>query len=429
MFNYRLSFAATLLIFSVFSAGCGQSQSQTVTSSESENDAGLVDSLLADLGGAGKTNELADPAGPVSPLTKTAPGERLELRLQTGDRFPLLKTIEQSLVQKPSQFSATAQTRLDLHMVIQVDQVKDDAILMNVRYVRVVYEHDVSGHRMMFDSDTHQGAVPEDVVPYAGMVNNGFSFWLGRNNRIRELVDYQQFLERCVQQIPTERRQLLLGEISSRFGDDGVANFVDDTIGLLPYDDSVDPESATRVGPGDVWSRERRLMHPVPVYMSSTYRLVALNQRTAKIDITGRIASGETYTDSRKGQTAKVKIKGGQSFGSCVVDRVTGLPLELRRTRYLNLAVLTDSGNTVEQDKRVVTTIRSFPKARGPVAKAPVQQQYGIPGTPTPAPHRLPASTVQRVSGTSQGQPAVTTIPTDPASPPLSSTVRAVYPN
>jgi hypothetical protein len=427
MLNYRLSFTATLLIFGIFSPGCGQSQS--ATNNESEDDAGLVDSLLSDFGGAGKTDEPADAADPHATLTKTAPGERLELRLQTGDRFPLLKTIEQSLVQKPAQFSATAQTRLDLHMVIQVDQVKHDAILMNVRYVRVVYEHDVSGHRMMFDSDTHQGAVPEDVVPYAGMVNNGFSFWLGRNNKIRELVDYQQFLERCVRQIPTERRQLLLGEISSRFGDDGVANFVDDAIGLLPYDDSVDPESATRVGLNDVWSRERRLMQPVPVYMSSTYRLVALNQRTAEIDITGRIASGETYTDSRAGQTAKVKIKGGQSFGTCVVDRSTGLPLELRRTRYLNLAVMTDSGNTVQQDKRVVTTIRSFPNTRGPVANTTSQPQYGRPGASPPATIGRPVSGIQTVSGISQGQPAVTTIPTDPASPPLSSTVRAVYPD
>jgi len=332
-------------------------------------------------------------------------------------------------VQKPAQFSATAQTRLDLHMVIQVDQVEDEAILMNVRYVRVVYEHDVSGHRMMFDSDTHQGAVPEDVVPYAGMVHNGFSFWLGRNNKIRELVDYQQFLERCVQQVPTERRQMLLGEISSRFGDDGVANFVDDAIGLLPYEDSVDPESATRVGLNDVWSRERRLMQPVPVYMSSTYRLVALNERTAEIDITGNIASGETYTDSRSGQTAKVRIKGGQSFGSCVVDRVTGLPLELRRTRYLNLAVLTDGGHTVKQDKRVITTIRSFPKTRGPVANMTPQQQYSRPETSTPVTIQRPRTGIQTVSGTRQGQPAATTIPTEPASPPLSSTVRAVYPD
>ena len=427
MLNYRLSLASTLLIFSVFCVGCGQSQ--PVVDDGSENDGEFVNDLLANLDPDGKSAQLAEATDPLSPIAKAAPGERLELRLQTGDRFPLVKSIEQSLVQKPAQFSATAQTRLDLHMVIQVNQVRDDAILMNVRYTRVSYEHDVSGHRMMFDSDTHQGAIPDDVVPYAGMVNNGFSFWLGRNNRIRELVDYQQFLERCVQQVPTERRQKLLGEISARFGDDGVANFVDDAIGLLPYDDSVDPESATRVGPGDVWSRERRVMQPVPVYMSSTYRLAALNQRTAEIDITGRIASGETYEDSQAGQTARVKIKGGQIFGSCVVDRVTGLPLELRRTRYLNLAVLTENGAVVEQDKRVITTIRSFPKTQGPVVDASPRPQDRMSGAATSVVRQVPPSNIQAVSGISQGQPAATTIPTVPTNPPLNSTVRAVYPD
>ncbi|MCP4788227.1 MAG: hypothetical protein GY903_09170 [Fuerstiella sp.] len=431
MSRFRQSFASTLLLFSVFCFGCGQSQ--PVANSKSDNEDGSVDDLLADLDPADKTAQLTAAPDPLSPVAKAAPGERLELRLQTGDRFPLVKTIEQSLVQKPAQFSATAQTRLDLHMVIQVNQVRDDAILMNVRYTRVFYEHDVSGHRMMFDSDTHRGVIPDDVVPYAGMVNNGFSFWLGRNNRIRELVDYQQFLERCVQQVPLERRQQLLGEISARFGDDGVANFVDDAIGLLPYDDSVDPESATRVGPGDVWSRERRVMQPVPVYMSSTYRLAALNQQTAEIDITGHIASGETYDDSRAGQTAKVKIKGGQIFGSCTVDRATGLPLELRRTRYLNLTVLTENGAAVEQDKRVITTIRSFPNTQGPVADARPRPPNELRGAPAAAMRQVPGSPIRPVSGVNHGAPRpqqrATTIPSTPSNPPLSSTVRAVYPD
>ena len=147
MSNYRQPFASTLLLFSVFCFGCGQSQ--PVADSKSDNEDGFVDELLADLEPAGKTAQLADAADPLSPVAKAAPGERLELRLQTGDRFPLVKTIEQSLVQKPAQYAATAHTRLDLHMVIQVNQVRDDAILMNVRYTRVFYEHDVSGHRMI----------------------------------------------------------------------------------------------------------------------------------------------------------------------------------------------------------------------------------------------------------------------------------------
>ncbi|MCA9051781.1 MAG: hypothetical protein KDA89_23750 [Planctomycetaceae bacterium] len=406
-----------MLMFGGLLAGCGQGGS--ADSADASADDVLMDELFRE---AEQNGQSADKTGAV-PVAKSAPGQRLELRLQSGDRFPLVKTIQQSLVQKPEQFAAAAQTMLELHMVILVEDTRPDAILMNVTYKRVVYEHDVNGHRMEFDSDQHQNAVPEEILPYAGMVNNGFSFWLGRDNTIREVVDYPQFLERCVAQVPVEKRQYLLQDISSRFGDDGVANFIDDAIGLLPFDSTVDPESATTVAPGDVWTRERRMMLPVPVYMTSTCRLVSLNESTAEIDITGRIAPGETYHDVRGDQSARIRIRGGQSFGSCTVDRATGLPLELKRTRYLQMSVATAEGASVEQDKRVITTIRAFPERRGPVVGTPPSRD-----DMSAAGRNSPSAGIRPVAGENTGnRQQASQIPTQ--IPPLSSTTRAVYPD
>ncbi len=297
---------------------------------------------------------------------RQAKGDRLELRLNEGDRFPLIKTVEQTLVQKSSDTPAMAQTKLELTLVINVEQIKQDAILLGVRYSKVVYEHDVNGQNLLYDSSNHQGEVPWDAVPYAGMVNNGFSFWLGRDNKIREMVGYRDFLERCVANVPLERREILLSEISNRFGDDGVANFVDDSIGLLPYDDSVDPESATRVIPGDVWMRERTLMQPFPIHMKSTYRLTAMDDASAEIDITGRIAAGDAVGSDKR---SRVRITGGHSLGRCVVDRATGLPKDMNLTRFMNLTILTPDQQEIAQEKQIITTIRAFPEMRGPVVK------------------------------------------------------------
>lgn len=288
-------------------------------------------------------------------------GEKLELRLSAGDRFPLIKTVEQTLVQRSETHPAMARTRLELNLVILVREVLPEAILLGVQYSRVKYEHDISGRRLEFDSATHQGNVPWDAVPYAGMVGNGFSFWLGRDNTIRELVGYREFLERCVQQVPLERRQTLLAELSSRFGDDGVANFVDDSIGLLPYDSSVDADAASMVMPGDVWTRERRLMQPVPVYLTSTYRLTDISPATAEIEITGRIASGEAVNSEGAG---RVRISGGRSMGQCIVDRVSGLPVDVRLNRVMTIQIQTEEGHEVTQEKEILTTIRAFPEIR-----------------------------------------------------------------
>lgn len=411
----RSACVLTGLTLLLFASGCGKSTFEA-TSDHSDDDTALAELLSGLDQPVGEESVMSDPAAPVIPVATAEQGQRLELRLNQGDRFPLIKTIEQQLIQKSQTVPVTAQTRLELTMAIEVQEVRDDAILMSVRYSRVSYAHDVNGQRLSFDSGVHQGAVPHDVIPYAGMVNNGFSFWLGKDNRIKELVGYDEFLERCVANVPAERRQSLLAEISTRFGDDGVANFVDDSIGMLPYDDRVDAGSATRVIPGDVWTRERRLMQPIPVYMTSTYRLLSLGAQTAQIDITGRIASGETFEDARSGvQSDRIRITGGHSLGTCTVDRATGLPLNLERTRRLNMQVTTASGQSAEQEKTIVTTIRAFPQSRGPV----VQNTSGQTGP------------IRRVGGTdSPGQlRSAVPYPSDaaPVTPPAGQAVQAVY--
>ena len=292
-------------------------------------------------------------------------GDRLELRLKQGDRFPLIKTVEQTLMQKSNDSPAMAQTKLELTIIIDVEQVKKDGILLGVKYSKVVYEHDVNGQHMLYDSGNHQGEVPWDALPYAGMVNNGFSFWLGRDNKIREMVGYREFLERCVAEVPLDRREVLLSEISNRFGDDGVANFVDDSIGLLPYDASVDADAASRVAPGDVWIGERTLMQPIPIHMKSTYRLTAMDETSAEIDITGRISAGDAVGNDQK---SRLRITGGHSLGRCIVDRSTGLPTDMNLTRFINMKIVTPDQREIVQEKQIVTTIRAFPEMRRPVA-------------------------------------------------------------
>lgn len=399
--------------------GCGSTEP-----APADADTALIDELLSS--GGDSTAQLKEPAEPVytednqTDHTQTvsrmrpadrrsgqssARGERLELRLQKGDRFPLVKTVHQTLNQRSELAPALAETRLELTLVITVEEVRDDAILLGVRYSRVNYAHDVAGQQLAYDSSTHAGAVPWDALPYAGMINNGFSFWLGRDNSIREMVGYKEFLERCVAEVPLERRETLLSEISNRFGDDGVANFVDDSIGLLPYNTTVDPDAATRVLPGDVWTRERRLMQPVPVQLTSTYRLTDINDTTAEIDITGRIASGEAAALNTAG---RLRISGGHSLGRCIVDRATGLPLEMNLTRYITMKLTTADEKEVVQEKTIVTTIRAFPETRGPVTAAPVS---------TP---------IQRVSGFNEPQNPQSSSSAQPNTG--SRAVRAVYP-
>lgn len=419
-------FSACLALLSVFIlSGCGNSESGDTAANSSDSE--LLEELLgpsvdpaeeSQQRPARSSNRSAEAAGDtrIAAVSRSVSdaesrsgspkGNRLELKLRAGDRFPLIKTIEQKLEQQSEIAPARAMTKLQMTMVISVEDVTETGILMNVMYRRINYSHDVNGQQVIFDSERHQGDIPWDAIPYAGMINNGFSFWLGRDNRIQKLVGYQEFLERCVARVPMERRETLLGEISHRFGDDGVANFVDDSIALLPYDATVDSDSATRVLPGDVWTRERRLMQPVPVHLKSTYRLISMDDQRAEIEISGRIAAGDARATDGAG---RLRVTGGQSLGHCTVDCATGLPIEVDLTRYITMKITTADQQEVTQQKTIHTSIRSFPEMKASDSGK----------NPPPAIRQVQARSDVDNSGV---------VPIPSTNPP-GSVVRAVYPD
>ena len=413
----------------VLFAGCGKSDPEGTAATDDSSS--FLDDLLGDV-------DLSEPPLPedtsvtAQELAGSTDGaQRLELRLSKGDTFPLVKSVEQTLVQKSEQYPENARTRLDLHMVITAQDVRDDAVLLNVKYTRVVYEHDVLGQHLNFDSERGLQGVPANLLPYAGMVGNGFAFWLNKDNRIGEVVGYSEFLQQCVRNVPPAERQQLLTQISARFGNDGVASFVDETVGLLPYNSAADAGSATQVAVGDVWTRERRVLSPVPVNIQSTCRLLSLDDKTAEIDIKGSIAPDAVASTSSPTSLPSLRVTEGRSMGSCVIDRTTGLPLQLNRSQYLTMAITTADGREVEQQKRIQTTIRTFPEQSAAVVQArgsglSDQVDRAVFSTQVPGPDSTPAYT-----NSANGQPT-TGVPSNgfaPSERPLSSTVRAVYPD
>ncbi|MEQ9409959.1 MAG: DUF6263 family protein [Fuerstiella sp.] len=443
---------ALLLILTGFLTGCGSSDAG------SEDDGSVLSDILADIdlteGGPADDGDAASAAadllGTIDSSERTDRGEPLALKLSPGDRFPLVKTVEQTLVQKSAQFPATANSRLELHMQLQVQNVQPDGILFSVRYTRVVCTHDINGQQAAFDSASVTESIPVDFQPYAGMVNNGFQFRLGPDNKVREVLGYQQFLETCVRNVSADRRETLLADIRSHLGADSVAHFVDDAIGMLPYNPASGQDGATHVAVGDQWIQERRLSSSAPVSLQSTCRLTSMNAQTAEIDVTGKIVADDSAT-AQQGRTEGVRITGGRSSGSCIVDRATGLPLQVNRSRYLNLSVTDQNGFTVEQDKHVRTTIQTFPHAGTvagtgsdirPAAFNPaafnqsagvsngVQQAGGLSMNPSGT------TAIQRAGGSmatsQQPQPFPARTPGAAAANPgrpLSSTVQAVYPD
>lgn len=297
-------------------------------------------------------------SAPNAPASQTETRARLGLALEEGARFPLHKVVEKTLTQLTPQGPMESTERIEMFMAVTVEEIRGRSKKFRILYSRVKYDSQIGNERVHYDSQQPSHSLSESVLAYHGMVNNGFSFWVGADNRVTDVVDFNEFLRRCLAQVPAQKSEAVSEILAQYSGQEGIANFVDDTIGLLPYDpDSKDGTSVVRLG--GHWSKSRHFNEPVPMSLNNTYTLKDLNEEIAKIEILGDVVPAAAVSNPR--QDVSLQILRGHSAGTCTIDRKTGLPLNSRIDHQMSMNVQLN-GLQFEQQKRVVTSIRMFPE-------------------------------------------------------------------
>ncbi len=325
-----------------------------------------ADAVLKEFGDVGESN-----TSPVGRSGNDAATENLELRLKVGDRFPLIKTVEQRLRTVPANGGAAVEStsQVTMTLAIQLEEITDGVKRLGVRYQRVRYEHDIAGDKVIYDSTIPTGTIPEVAQVYHGLVNNGFSFWLGADNRIVKVEDFEGFLKRCVRNAPLNQQQELLTRLVASQEDEGIANFVDDSVGMLPYNIDADHDGGT-VPVGATWRKNLQIMRPIPMTIDTAYRLESLNDRYATIELVGQVGPAKiehigSSPTQQVGVTEKLSLRSGHCVGTCMIDRKSGLPIQSRVTRQLEMTLELPSGARFDQRKEIITTMRAFPEQEG----------------------------------------------------------------
>ena len=348
-------------------AGCG------TESGDPLGDLEIPDLPVAQSDSDGSTNvtstaeSAATPGESATATEDPGPTEgNLEFSLRADDHFPLRKTIEQKLTQQTATGPVTSSSTLSLLFAISVDEVENGRRKLLVRYQQVRYSHDILDDHVEYNSQAAPQFVPDSLQIYHGLAGNGFSFWVGADNRIIELIDFDAFLKRCVRHAPADRQAALLEQIVATQQDEGFANFVEDSIGMLPYKPD-DKRRETAVAVDEQWTRSRRLMRPLPMEIRTTYKLAELTDSLAKISIIGTIDPVKTTELSPIQQTSaqtKLDLRAGFQTGHCIIDRQSGLPLRSRVERQLRMNVSIDGQPPFEQFKTIVTTVEAYPTHR-----------------------------------------------------------------
>ena len=344
--NFRPIFCTGLLLLSLGAvSGCEYIKSLTGASAATDDD-------LTELGGMEVT------ANTGSALPPTDAEAALGLNVKVGDRFPLLKTVERTLVQVTPQGEVRNTTSLELLMSLTVDEVasgddRQGQKRLAVRYHRVRYQQDIAGQRLSYNSETPPNPLPPGAEAWHGLVGNGFFVWVGPNNQLIEAVGFREFVERCLRHVPPERQMQVRAAVSSTTPIEGVINFLDDSIGILPAE-------ALKVG--DNWSQTRQISEPLRMNVALQYNLEKLDDNLARIAILGTISPAAGYSSPAEiARGITVTVRGGQIFGTCGIDRRTGLPLQSRVEQNLEMKVAASGGPEFEQRKQTITTIQAFP--------------------------------------------------------------------
>lgn len=367
-FPFRLALLLAALMFSL--PGCSYFQAE----SEADDDE-FADFDADEKSDSEEDKELADAA-------KAAEGE-LALKLKVGDRFPLKKRIRQILTQTETQSpsgrvngEATLTNVSDLEMLLslEVEEIRDGNKRLGVRYHRVRYGHNIAGRRVEFSSE-QPGPAPTEALAYAGLKDNGFSFWIGPDNRVVELVGFSEFLQRCLQNVPPAYRDAVMRQLEATQNDDGLANFIDDGIGLLPYsNDPSHPAVAVKVGSS--WElKPRRSDGPIQTNIITRCVLKNLTETSAEIGLLGKIYGSTTPVAVQEGgRYMHVQVKGGICTGSCTIDRRSGLPTQSEVNKNLEMVVQLPDNTEIMQRKEVQTSITSFlDQAGGPSGPSTVR--------------------------------------------------------
>ena len=343
--NLRWSMLFTM--FCLFACGCSYFQG-TATDDD-------VDLTEIDEEEKSEPGELT-PFANSQELTPSKPVN--EARLKVGDRFPFLKTVEHRLTQVDQAGTQVNSSRTDVNLVLFVETANPDGrALVTAQFQRVKYSQDILGKRIVYASDEPHEAIPPEALLYSGLTNNGFSFWLGPNNKVIEIVGYGDFLRRCLRNFPEQSRSNVLLQLEGIKSADAIANFLDESLGMLMMSDDL-----KRPGPagkkGDFWELEPRYCDaPSPLMTNSRCILKELTSEVAEVLLTGRITGSPEPVSMQDAEgDVKVLFKSGHSTGSCRINAKSGIPIQSQIQRSFELVMEFPDGQRIQQNKDTITT-------------------------------------------------------------------------
>ena len=253
----------------------------------------------------------------VTPARAQGPVD-LHLRLDVGDAFSQRMTAQQEIEQTVMGSKQTIKQTIGMTTRYAVEAASDSIYGVRAVYTAVRYDMDGPMGSVRYDSADPPAEVSPAAAGYAALVGQGFSFTVSPMGHVYAVEGVEAMIDAVIDALeaPDEaQREAIRASLQAQFGDEAIRGQLANTFAHYPGEP---------VSVGDTWRREVSLRAGMPMDLTNTYRLEAIEDGAAVIAVSSQIETGDGPPMSMAGAEIAFDLDGTQT-GTLRLDPDTGM--------------------------------------------------------------------------------------------------------
>jgi len=254
----------------------------------------------------------------------------LKLRLEKGQEYKLVITIEQSIVQWIMESEMEMDQTIVLGETFKVTDVDEDGTYtIEVTIGPVAMKMESKMGSFEFDSEDPPDEIPVMAKGIAALVDQAFTLKMTPQGKVVEVSGFEDVFESmmdALEDLEGPMKDQMIDDMKRQFGDDALKEMMENVTAIYP---------SKPVSVGDSWEQEVVMARTFPLIAKTTYTLAERKDGIASLKIDGTFEPNPDGEPMKMGpMTMKMALKGTQE-GTFQIDEATGWFVEGEMTQEM----------------------------------------------------------------------------------------------
>jgi hypothetical protein len=267
---------------------------------------------------------------PSSPARAGEEKVDLRFRLEKGQEYKVLTTMEQEIVQWLQGNEMEVLQTIGIGQTLKVTDVDDKgAMTVAATFGPVAMKMEGPQGSFEFDSEDPPDEVPLAAQGMAAILGCSFTMKFTPKGKIEELTGVDEMLDKMFEGIELpdgELKDKMLEDMKKQFGADALKEMMENMMAMFPD---------KPVGVGDFWKQKVTITRGFPMVIESTYTLAGREDGVAELEVESTIEPNADAEPMKVGpMSMKFKLKGTQE-GTLKINEATGWFVEGKMTQEM----------------------------------------------------------------------------------------------